>query len=102
MTRFSEVVREAKECEHEGFVVYSKDLALKIKSPFYLTTKFLGRMGKNKLESMATDPLSFKQQLDEEFWPVLETIDMMKAEFVAMDEQTRMAFIRGCLRGLQY
>lgn len=98
---FGEIVEQARNCMHEGYVVYSKDVVLKIKSPFYLTTKFLGRLGKNKLQSMAEDPLSFKKQLDEEFWPVLETISQNKADFMAWDEQDRMAFIRGCLKGLQ-
>lgn len=98
---FGEVVELARKCQHEGYVVYSKDIVLKIKSPFYLTTKFLGRLGKNKLEKIAKNPLSFKNQLDEEFWPILESIEQIKADFVVWDEQKRMDFIRERLRGLQ-
>lgn len=99
--RFSEVVEAAAAAKHEGYVVYSESgKSLKIKSPFYLTTKFLGRLGKSKLEQMARNPLSFKQQIDEEFYPVLDQINLRKDEFLSLDEQGRMAFIRNILEKL--
>lgn len=98
--QFGDIVERARVCQHEGFVIYGKKTALKIKSPFYLTTKFLGRLSKNKMETLANDPLSLKKDLDEEFYPLLETI-ARTPDFVTMDEQNRMAFIRDFLKGLQ-
>lgn len=99
--RFSDIVEEAKECQHEGFVVYSEDKSLKIKSPFYLTTKFLGRLSKSKMTKLAENPLSLKQQIDEEFYPILESINLVKDQFINMTEQERMAFLRNELARLQ-
>ena len=97
--RFGDLVKEMEACRHEGYVVYSKDKALKMKSAFYLTTKFLGRLSNAKMDKMATNPLQFKRDIDEEFYPVVDHIAANKEHFLSLDEQGRMAFIRYFIQG---
>lgn len=99
--RFSDVVKMAKECKHEGFMVYgnSSGKALKIKSPYYLITKFLARAGEKKLlEGILSDSNhQAKQRIDEEFYPLIDFLFENKAEFLTLDEQARINIIRGFL-----
>lgn len=70
----------AKNCKHEGFMVklvhtgVGEKTIFKWKSPYYLTKKFLMRMGKNKAREMFSDPIAFKMKLDEEFYDVFDHI----------------------------
>jgi hypothetical protein len=95
--RFGDLVKEMTSCRHEGYCVYSKDKALKMKSAYYLTTKFLGRLSNAKMVKMATDPLQFKKDVDEEYFPVCDYIAGNKEHFLSLDEQGRMKFIRDFL-----
>lgn len=53
---FGVITRKAKYALHEGYVVHGKDTSLKIKSPYYLTIKFLGRKNQEKLQKNPVDP----------------------------------------------
>jgi hypothetical protein len=94
VSRFSDVVKEAKNCKHEGFVVYSKDQALKIKSPYYLVSKLFGRMGSEKLITGLNNPTGLKIKIDEEFYPVIDYLASIKDEFILMDEQQKIASVQ--------
>jgi len=62
--------------EHEGFMIrntYGVTL-VKIKSPHYLVTKALLRMGKTRTNLMFNEPKKFKQQIDEEFYDLHEFV----------------------------
>ena len=80
-----------KTVKHEGFVAYSEEgVAFKIKSPYYLTAKWVAR-------NPRTDKLmreDFKKQIDEEYYPLLEHIRENIEEYTAMDEQARLAWVR--------
>lgn len=91
MCKFSEVVAEAKTCQHEGFVVYSSDTALKIKSPYYLALKAAAR----KKDIMSLN----KQFVDEEFYPLIDHIKANQEAFNALDEQARLEYMKEFLRG---
>lgn len=84
----------AKHVKHEGFVVYgSGGIATKIKSPYYLTKKFLAR-------NPRTDKLmrpDIKQSLDEEYYPLIDAIQSDIEHYTAMDEQQRLEWIRNFL-----
>lgn len=86
--RFSDVVEQAKTCQHEGFVVYGleSNTALKIKSPYYLLLKLIAR----KRDIMALN----KQKVDEEFYPLLDNVKSMGEKFTNMDEQQRLLYMR--------
>lgn len=87
--KFSDVVAEAKSCFHEGFVVYSSDIALKIKSPFYLTLKAAAR----KKDIMSLN----KQMVDEEFYDLIDHIKANQEMFNALDEQARLEYMKNFL-----
>lgn len=94
--RFSDICKMAKECDHEGFVVYGlkSGTNLKIKSPFYLMSKFLSRKNEEKLIKLIDRPDEIKKIVDEEYFDVVDYICSVKDEFVSKDEQGRLEMIR--------
>lgn len=98
-SRFSDVVDAARTCQHEGFVVYSKDKALKIKSPYYLTSKFFARKSEEKLLKGLEDQQWFRTVVEEEMYPVIDYLATIKEEFVAQDEQQRLATVQAFIEG---
>jgi hypothetical protein len=81
----------AKTVRHEGFVAYTEDnQAFKIKSPYYLTAKWVAR-------NPRTDKLmreDFKQQIDEEYYPLLSAIQSDIEAYTAKSEQERLEWVR--------
>lgn len=86
-----ELVEMSKTARHEGFVFYSAEgVSAKIKTPFYLTNKWMAR-------NPRTDKLltkEFREQIDEEYYPLLDHIKVNIVEFTALTEQERLAWIR--------
>jgi hypothetical protein len=100
--KFEEAVAMAKAAKHEGFVVRrdSDDATLKIKSPYYLTTKFFARVNaKRLLEKFGNDQAMKQIVVEEEFFPLVEYVCTHKEKFVIMEEQERINFIRDFLNG---
>ena len=92
---FQELKDTVRGVRHEGFVIWDDHgNELKIKSPYYLATKFLGRKTPERLEKLLADPREAKKALDEEYYVVLDYLAERKDEFMAMEEQDRMAFLR--------
>jgi hypothetical protein len=95
---FSQVVKMAKECKHEGYMVYGRvsHTALKIKSPYYLVSKFLARAGEAKLIDLLVknDRQAFRQRFDEEFYDLLDHLIENKEQFIGADEQTRISIVQ--------
>ena len=89
-TTMGELIKLAKKVKHEGFVFYTPDGdSAKIKTPFYLTNKWMAR-------NPRTDKLltkEFKEQIDEEYYPLLDHIRDNIVEFTALTEQERLAWI---------
>lgn len=96
--RFSNVVEEAKTCTHEGFVVYSKDTALKIKSPYYKIKKFMARKNPDKLLKLLDKPHVIKQTVEEEFYPLIDFLSANKDTYSALTEQERLRYIEKYLK----
>lgn len=75
MGTFHEVLELLKDCKHEGFMVRLMDskqeTVMKLKSPHYLTKKFLMRMGQKKVTAMFEDTQGFIETIDEEFYGVV-------------------------------
>lgn len=75
---FGELLKINAECKHEGHMVrltdYAQTTVMKLKSPHYLTKKFLMRMGKNKVEYMFNETEEFLKNTDEEFYGVVHHI----------------------------
>lgn len=88
------LVEKVKGVNHEGFVFYTDNgLSAKIKSPYYLTKKWVAR--NPNTDKLMTE--EFKQKLDEEYYPLLDAIRANITEYTAMDEQTRLAWVRDFL-----
>lgn len=80
-----------KHVRHEGFVFYTEDgVSAKIKSPYYLTSKWLAR--NPRTDKIMQD--SFKQQIDEEYYPLVDAIRANIEQYTAMNEQERLVWIR--------
>ena len=92
----SELVAESKKVKHEGFVFYTEDgETAKIKSPYYLTSKWVARNPRtDKLVNLQND---IKQNLDEEYYPLVDAIRGNIEEYTAMDEQQRLVWVRNYL-----
>jgi len=93
MITMADLVAKSKMVKHEGFVFYSADKqSAKIKSPYYLTSKWVARNPRtDKLVNLQND---IKQNLDEEYYPLVDAIRANIVEYTAMDEQARLAWCR--------
>ncbi len=105
MIKFSDVVEMSKKCKHEGFIVretnYPFNLLLKIKSPYYLTKKFLMRGGDKKWDLIWDNPKNAKQIVDEEYYTLLEWIrnNFTKTQWAALNQQERREKIENFFGG---
>ena len=100
---FKAALRKLKTCKHEGYMVYQKgsEKALKLKSPYYLTKKFLMRMGQSKVDFMFDKSESFLETVDEEFFDVIHYITrVFKVEsWKGMTDQQRRNVIEVYMYG---
>lgn len=92
-----ELQKMTKECRHEGYVFYTENnVSAKIKSPHYLVSKFVAR-------NPRTDKLmrsNIKQSLDEEYYPLIDAIQANITEYTALDEQSRLSWVRKFLESV--
>ena len=90
-TTLAELTNLVKTVKHEGFVFYTANsVAAKIKSPYYLIKKFVAR-------NPRTDKLmraDIKETIEEEYYPLIDHIQINIAEYTALDEQARLAWVR--------
>ena len=91
-TSMGQLLQEVKTVKHEGFVFYTDEgnVSSKLKSPYYLTAKWVAR-------NPRTDKLltkEFREQIDEEYYPLLEHIRSNIDTYTVMDEQARLAWVR--------
>jgi len=92
-----EVLKEVKTVKHEGFVFYTEDykVSAKIKSPYYLTSKWVSRNPRtDKLVDLNND---IKKNLDEEYYDLVDAIRENIVQYTDMDEQARLAWVRNYL-----
>lgn len=92
--KFSDVVNAAKTSKIEGWVVYDheSDTVLKIKTPYYLVSKFIART--KKMDSIFNS--NYKAIFDEEYYSMVEYIrsNYTKETFSIIPEQERLLIIR--------
>lgn len=94
--RFGDVVKLSKECKHEGYVVRlfnEQSKFLKLKSPYYLVTKFLARKNGTSLIAMLENINETKKTVDEEYYPLLDYLSSIKEQFTQQTEQERITTI---------
>jgi len=68
----------------------------KLKTPYYLVTKFLGRLSVKKAAHLFGNPADFKKTVDEEFYPLVDRLTACsnKESFGRMSELERVDFVR--------
>lgn len=74
---FGELWEMVRECKHEGWMVIDAatgETVMKIKSPHYLSKKFLMRMSDKKVDNMFDCKEEFMKTLDEEFYAIVSYI----------------------------
>ena len=100
---FEELEELNARAKFEGFVVYDldyKEIVFKLKSPYYLITKFLGRkkdldkMLKELSEHKLNGAFIAKYGIDEEYFPLIEYLNKNIEEVLKLDEQGRISYIR--------
>lgn len=91
MCKFSQILENIKTCKHEGYMVYGLDsgTVLKLKSPYYLALKAIAR----KADILTLN----KTRVDEEYYPLLNHLKELGAEFSQLDEQSKLTYIRNYL-----
>ena len=95
---FGELKAMRQTVEHEGFMVFdaaTQEMLFKLKSPYYLVSKLLGRSHETNLAAKLD-----KRRIDEEFYPLIDHIRERQDEFNALDEQEKIAFVQAFLREL--
>jgi hypothetical protein len=95
---FSEALKVLQQVKHEGFMVrnvFNGDVMCKLKSPYYLSTKALMRVGKARIKVLFDNPEAFKERIDEEFYGIVDHITdiFTEGEWEALTEQGRRAHI---------
>jgi len=99
--RFSDILKEVKSVKHEGFMIIDPDTnepLCKLKSPYYLSKKFLQRMSDTKVEQMFANPDKFKHIVEEEFFKVIDyvTNSYKMEEWKALTEIEKSEIISAC------
>jgi len=94
-TSMGQLLQEVKTVKHEGFVFYTDEgnVSSKIKSPYYLTAKWVAR--NPRTDKLLTQ--QFREQIDEEYYPLLDHIRNNIDTYTVMDEQARLAWVRNYL-----
>ena len=95
---FGELKGRLKNVEHEGFMVFdaqNDEMLFKLKSPYYLISKFLGRSNEGNIGRKLD-----KRHVDEEFYPLIDHIREHQEAFNAMPELDKIAFIQAFLKQL--
>lgn len=95
---FGELWEMVRECKHEGWMIIdaaTRETVCKIKSPHYLSKKFIMRMGDKKVDAMFDCKEEFIKTLDEEFYAVVHYITRWwdKDKWKATTEADRRAVI---------
>lgn len=95
---FGQLWHMVRDCKHEGWMVIdaaTRETVMKIKSPHYLSKKFIMRMGNKKVDQMFDNKEEFLKTLDEEFYAVVHYITRWwdKDKWKETDEASRRAII---------
>lgn len=94
--KFSDVLEMNRKCEHEGFMVIGKDTTLKLKSQYYLLTKWLARIGPTKFNRMVRmgNKTHAYVEFDEEFYKIIDYVFSIAHEWLITSEKNRIAIIK--------
>ena len=82
--------------KREGFVITSTNnltKQVKMKSPYYLVTKFLSRLSNDNIEKLLNNPQACKEKIDEEFFDIVDCINNNFAKFTSLNPEEKIVFI---------
>lgn len=104
-TTFGELKAQMAQSKLEGYMVrdaVTQETILKFKTPYYLVTKFLGRLSDSRVRMMYAYPKGFKQQVDEEFYPLVDHLvaNVPEAVFFSMSDDARVPMIREIINNM--
>jgi predicted kinase len=106
-TSFGELRGQIRDARTEGWMVRAdtpaQDFLMKIKTPYYLSTKFLGRLSKARTKHLFGNPADFKKTVDEEFYVVVDSLvsRYTQDEFLNLTDDERVAEVRQLINRLQ-
>lgn len=93
-TTFKEAKRLVKDVKHEGFMIRRGSKLVKLKSPHYLTLKLFARGKADALDGKLN-----KQNVAEEYYPLVDFLKANLEKFKLFNEQEKIAFITNFLQG---
>ena len=99
-TTLGELKEMVKVSDLEGYMVRevsdTEKILFKFKTPYYLTTKFLGRMSNDNIKFMFSSPNKFKEKVDEEFYPIIDMITKKFSveEFLSYENLEKISILR--------
>ena len=106
-SKFEEVLTKLRDLKEEGFMIRrgekgNTEISLKMKSPYYLTTKFIGRMSQGNITFMFHNSERFKEKIDEEFYTLVDKIVESTNEeyFSNLSKEDRVVFVRNLVEQL--
>lgn len=102
---FENVLKKIKTDKIEGYMVLDNDKhnsLLKMKTNYYLTAKFLGRMGVNNITMMYENTDVFKDKVEEEFFELVDVLisKYSKDELLEMDNDKKVDIVKQLIEHL--
>lgn len=92
--------------KHEGWMVREdtpeQEFLFKLKTPYYLVVKFVGRLSAGRVKHMFQRPEDFKKTLDEEFFPLVDELTRRysQEQVLALPENEKVLLIRNLVTEL--
>lgn len=95
VSKFKHVLEMSETAKHEGFMVegMASGTKLKLKTPYYLTSKFFARASEKKMTQIISSPQA-REEIDEEYYPLIDYVQQQYEQYKELDEQAKLAFIR--------
>jgi len=99
VSKLKDILRDNKTSKKEGVMVRDLETGetfLKLKSPHYLLVKFMGRLSDKKAKHMFGNAKSFKKNIDEEFFDIVDGLVERTNlnDFLEMSESDRKDLVR--------
>lgn len=100
--KFGELKELVNNSKLEGYMVRvgeDETIVSKFKTPYYLTTKFIGRMSDSNIKFMYSDTKKFKNNIDEEYYELVDYIvkNVDKSTLLQMDNNSKIELIRNII-----
>lgn len=104
---FGQARKYMRTCKAEGLMIRAdtpqQEFLLKMKSPHYLTVKFLGRLSANKIKYLFANPRDFKKTMDEEYFIIIDklVVTYTLEQFQGFTDDERVSEMRTLIDSMQ-